>query len=222
VRTDGDDEKPEDDETTPRPGDDLASKAEIEEAITSLYKDESKKKRLVAVAALILRGKSHLKRQFQPEDLFQEALERIGIGLRTWPKSRVDFSGLVIGVMRSWASSLEKTKSTQDEKVIMEHELASAEEGDEALKLEEIAADSSTPLEQLEAEELDHQGQSLLVILKAQYEPQELTAKILDAIIKEPFETHEEIRFALGVNEADYRNAWKVLMRAAKKLEPKE
>lgn len=222
MRTDENDKEPEDDETIPHPGDDLATKAEIQEAIRSLYRNESAKKRLVAVAALILKGKPHLKRQYLPEDLFQEALERIAIGVRTWPKNRVDFTGLVIGVMKSWSSSLEKTKSREDHKVLMEHELALVEGSDEAPNLEEIATDSSTPLERLEAEELDSHEQSLLVILKTQYEPQELPAKVLEIIIGGPFETHEEIRSALGVQEADYRNAWKVLMRAAKKLEPKE
>ncbi|MBF3752926.1 hypothetical protein ISG01_31045, partial [Burkholderia pseudomallei] len=74
----------------------------------------------------------------------------------------------------------------------------------------------------LEAVEGDAEGQSLLAILKAQYEPDQLPAKILGAIIDGSFETHEEVRSVLGVQEADYRNAWKVLMRAATKLEPKE
>lgn len=213
------DEKPEDGETSHRADDDLASSAEVEQAIKSLYRDVSMKKRLVAIAAMILQSKSHLKRQYQPEDLFQEALERIGIGKRRWPKNRVDFGGLVIGVMRSWSSSLEKTKSTEDNMVVMEHEFSSGKESDDALNLEEVATDSKTPLEHLEAQEADAQDQSLLTILKAHYEHQLLEAKILDAIIKQPFETHEEIRVALGVKEADYRNAWKVLMRAAKKLE---
>jgi hypothetical protein len=124
--------------------------------------------------------------------------------------------------MKSWSSSLEKTKSTEDNMVVMEYEFASGKESDHALNLEEVAADSNTPLEHLEAQELDAHEQSQLAILKAQYEHHTLEAKILDAIIKQPFETHEEIRLALGVKEADYRNAWKVLMRAAKKLESKE
>ncbi|AOJ22818.1 MULTISPECIES: hypothetical protein [Burkholderia] len=222
MRTEEDDETPNDDETDLRPDDLLANQAEVRQAIEGLYRDVSTRKRLVAVAALILRGKPHLKRQYQPEDLFQEALERIGIGLRAWPKNRVDFAGLVVGVMRSWASSLEKTKSREDDMVVMEHELASSQNDDEGPNLEETAADARTPSEHLEAVEGDAEGQSLLAILKAQYEPDQLPAKILGAIIDGSFETHEEVRSVLGVQEADYRNAWKVLMRAATKLEPKE
>jgi hypothetical protein len=202
--------------------DELANDAEVLQAITNLYHDVSMKKRLVAIAALILHSKPQLKRQYQPEDLFQEAIERILIGNRKWPKNRVDFPGLVKGVMKSWASSLEKTKSKEDNMVVMEYEFAPRNESNDALNLEEIAIDSNTPLEQLEAQESDALEQCLLTILKVQYGQQTLEAKILDALGKKPFETHEEIRLALGVKAVDYRNAWKVLMRAAIKLEPKE
>lgn len=222
MQTDDNEENTDAGETSGRPDDVLASKAEVDEAIIGLYHNVSTKKRLVAIAALILQGKPHLRRQYQPEDLFQEALERIGIGKRTWPKNRLDFPGLVIGVMKSWSSSLEKTKSTQDNLVVMEHEFALRNESEGALNLEDVAADSNTPLEQLEAKEVDAHEQSLLTILKAHYGSGTLEAKILDAISKTAFETHEEIRLAMGVKEADYRNAWKVLMRAAKKLESKE
>ncbi len=220
--TDEDDEQREDEEIGTQPGDDLATTDEIRKAIRNLYRDVSTRKRLVAVAALIVRGKPHLKRQFEPEDLFQEALERIGRELRVWPKNRVDFPGLVIGVMKSWSHSLEKKKSREDDGVVMEHELTSADRGDDAPNLEETASDSSTPLDQLEAQEHDAKRHSLLAILKAQFGPQKLETKILETIMNASFETHEEIRSALGVGEADYRNAWKVLMRAAKNLEPKE
>ncbi len=222
MQTDENNKELENDEGIQRPGDDLATKDEIQEAIRSLYLNQSAKKRLVAVAALILKGKPNLKRQYLPEDLFQEALERIAIGVRTWPKNRVDFTGLVIGVMKSWSYSLEKTKSKENLKILMEHELAFAEGSDEPPNLEEMASDSSTPLERIEADELDAIEQNQLALLKAQYEPHELPALILEIIIGGPFENHEEIRSVLGVKEADYRNAWKVLMRAAKKLETKE
>ena len=219
---DEDDETGEDEEVHARTGDEPATLDEIRQAIRHLYADESMRKRLVAVAALILRGKPHLKRKFAPDDLFQEALERIGVGLRAWYKNRVDFTGLVIGVMKSWSHSLEKQMSRENDMVFMEHELASAENGDDALNLEDIAADSSTPLQHLEARERDAEVLSILAILKAQFRPDDLEAKIAETIIKTSVETHEEIRSALGVKEAEYRNAWKVLMRAAKKLEPKE
>jgi len=131
-----------------------------------LYRDVSALKRMVAIAALLLERKAHLKRQYQPEDLLQEALERIAMGVRKWPKNRLDFFGLVIGVMRSWSSSLEKTNQREENHVVMEHEFIVADGDDEVLNLEKVATDRSTPLEQLETLELDTEEQSLLVILK--------------------------------------------------------
>ncbi len=220
--TNKDDENVEDEEAEIQSNDDLAGADEICRAIEELHRNKSMEKRLIAIAALILQRKRNLKRQFEPEDLLQEAIQRIWRGLRAWPKNRVDFPGLVIGTMRSWASSLEKKKAREDDGVLMEHELGSAEDGDGTLNLEDIANDSDTPLGQLEAQEHDAKGQSLFVILKARFKPQDLEGRILNAISKKPFESHLEVRSALQVEEADYRNAWKALMRAANKLEHEE
>lgn len=212
-----DDELPDDDIST-QAGDILASPEEIKDAIERLYRDVSALKRMVAIAALLLERKAQLKRQYQPEDLLQEALERIAMGVRKWPKNRLDFFGLVIGVMRSWSSSLEKTKLREEDHVVMEHEFIVVDGDDEVLNLEKVATDRSTPLEQLETLELDTEEQSYLVILKAQYGEDELPAKILNALFKEAFDSHEEIIRVLRVKESDYRNAWKRLIRAAEKL----
>ncbi len=206
------------DEIDIQAGDTFASPEEIKVAIESLYRDVSSIKKMVAVAALILERKVHLRRQYQPEDLFQESLERIAMGVRKWPINRLDFSGLVIGVMKSWSSSLEKTKSREDDHLVMEHEFIVADVDDDALNLENVATDSSTPLVHLEIKELDAAEQSYLLILKAQYKEDEIPAKILKVLLREPFESHEEIISALGIKESDYRNAWKRLMRAAEKL----
>jgi len=212
-----DDELP-DDEINTQAGDILASPEEIKAAIEGLYSDASALKRMVAIASLLLERKAHLKRQYQPEDLLQEALERIAMGVRKWPKNRLDFFGLVIGVMRSWSSSLEKTKSREEDHVVMEHEFIVTDGDDEVLNLEKVATDRSTPLEQLETLELDTEEQSYLVILKAEYREDELPAKILNALFKEAFDSHEEVIRVLRVKESDYRNAWKRLIRAAEKL----
>ena len=100
----------------------------------------------------------------------------------------------------------------------MEHEFIVVDGDDEVLNLEKVATDRSTPLEQLETLELDTEEQSYLVILKAQYGEDELPAKILNALFKEAFDSHEEIIRVLRVKESDYRNAWKRLIRAAEKL----
>lgn len=54
MRTDENKEDIEDDGIASHPDDDLANKAQIQEAITNLYNNVSMKKRLIAVATLIL------------------------------------------------------------------------------------------------------------------------------------------------------------------------
>jgi len=213
-----DDEMPDDDELGTQGGDVFASPEEIKKAIEALYRDISVKKRLVATASMLLENKAHLKRQYQAEDLFQDALERIAMGKRRWPTNRLDFVGLVIGVMKSWSYSLEKTMSRENDHIVMEHELIVSNGEDETLNLEDVASDGSAPLEQLEANESDIEEKSYLVILKAQYGTNELPARILEVLSSGAFETHAEVISALKVEETDYRNAWKRLMHAAEKL----
>lgn len=213
-----DDEMPDDEELVTQVGDIFASPEEIKTAIEALYSDVSAKKRLVAIAIMLLENKAHLKRQYQAEDLFQEALERIAMGKRRWPTNRLDFIGLVIGVMKSWSYSLEKAMSRENDHIVMEHELIVSNGEDSTLNLENVASDGSAPLQQLEANETDAEEKSYLDILKAQYGANELPARILGVLSSGVFETHAEVINSLKVKETDYRNAWKRLMHAAEKL----
>lgn len=213
-----DDEMPDDEELDTQVGDVLADPEEIKKAIEALYRDISAKKRMVAIASLLLENKAHLKRQYQAEDLFQEVLERIAMGKRRWPTNRLDFIGLVIGVMRSWSFSLEKAMSRESDHIVMEHELIVSNGEGDSLNLEDVVSAGSAPLEQLEAYEANVEEKSYLVILKAQYGANELPARILDVISSGVFETHAEVISTLKVMETDYRNAWKRLMHAAEKL----
>jgi hypothetical protein len=222
MRSDVEDDVPDGDEIALWASDVLASQEEIEVAIRSLCLDISLKKRLLAVAGFYLDTKPHLKRQCEPEDLLFEALGRIAQGFRKWPKSRLDFRGLVIGVIRSWASSREKTLAREDDHTVMEHELTVTDREGETLSLEEVATDGSTSLTKLEARERDAETEGHLAILRAKYDANELPAKILDAVIKGAHETHEEIIEALKVSVPEYRNAWKRLLRAAEALKSKE
>src|SRR5581483_6350565 len=143
---------------TPQAGNLLASLAEIEQALKALLRDTSRTKKLTAIAAFILRTKPHLKREYEPEDLLQDALTRLGIGKRAWPKNRLDFDGTVIGVMRSWADNLEKQKKRKDVGLVLESELRRAGEDDEPLNLESIAGHSQGPLEELLARDEEALG----------------------------------------------------------------
>jgi len=204
------------------PGGVLASLAEIELEIKALLRDPARVKKLTAIAALVLRTKPKLQRQYEPEDLLQDALTRLGIGKRSWAKNRIDFNQAVIGVMRSWADNLEKQKKRKDVPLVLESELPSVGEDGEPPKLEELAGHSDGPPEELAAKEDDAQGMAQLACVRANYGPDELPGRILDKLKETSFETLLELRLAVGADEAEFRNAWKHIMRTAAKLAPKE
>lgn len=215
-------ESEEDEADPPQAGDVRASLAEIGQAINELLRDSVRKKKLMGIAALILTVKPRLKRQAEPEDLLQDALTRMGIGKRAWPKNRVDFDHTVIGVMRSWADNLEKQSRRKDPGLVLESELPSASEDGEPLKLEAIAGHSQGPLEELLAREEDALSDAQLACVRANYGPDDLPGRILDELIRTSFESHQQVRAAVSAEEAEYRNAWKNILRAATKLSPKE
>lgn len=215
--------EPDDSDAEPtQPGDVLASLAEVEQEIKSLRRDGVRVRKLTGVGVLVLRTKLRLQRQYEPEDLLQDALTRLGIGKRSWIKSRIDFDQAVIGVMRSWADNLEKQKKRKDVPLVLESELRSATEDGEPPRLEDLAGHSSGPLEELLANEHDAQREGQLACVRANYGPDELPGRILDKLKETSFDTLLELRIALGADEAEFRNAWKNIMRTAAKLAPKE
>jgi hypothetical protein len=205
-----------------QPGDELASLADIEQEITALRRDRLRVKKLMSVATFVLKTKPRLQRQYEPEDLLQDALTRLGIGKRAWAKNRLDFDQAVIGVMRSWADNLEKQKKRKDVPLVLESELQSINDDGEAPRLEELAGHSSGPLEELMAREDDARGMAQLACVRANYGPDELPGRILDKLKETSFDTLLELRLALGADEAEFRNAWKQIMRTVAKLAPKE
>lgn len=201
------------------PGDVLASKEEIVEAVTHARRDTAAKQRLMKAAVWIWSRSKLVKQECQPEDILQDAIEAVLLGRRKWSKNRVDFLGLLIGVMRSLVSSQDKTltlaKNNLD--VTMEHELHSLGEDQEPQNLEEIAADPETTESRVLRKEQEGLEESLLIILRAKYSPTDIHGLILDKV-REGYSTQAEIREALGVADSIYWNAWKVLLRAAEKL----
>lgn len=200
-------------------GDVLASKEEILEAVTHARRDSAVKQRLMKAAGYIWARSKLVKQECQPEDLLQDAIEAVLLGRRKWPKSRVDFMGLLIGVMRSIVSSQDKTLilAKKNLNVTMEHELHSLGEDQEPQNLEEIAADPETIESKILRKEQEGLEESQLTILRSKYSPTDIHGLILDKV-REGYSSQAEIREALGVADSVYWNAWKVLMRAAEKL----
>lgn len=200
------------------PDDVLASDKEITEAVELVRRDPAVCSRLMVAARYILGKMQKLKRMYEPEDLFQDALVAVLIGNRKWRTNRVDFKGLLVGIMRSLASSRENSLNTRKTiEVTLEHELPLVGENQEPLKLEEIAADPDTTDGKIIRREEEAWEESQLAILHARYEPDSLHRRILEKVT-DGFESHLEIREALGIEESVYRNAWKALMRAAESL----
>lgn len=209
----------EDDDVPVLPNDVFASKEEIVEAVTHARRDALAKQRVMKAATLIWSRSKLVKHECQPEDILQDAIEAVLLGRRKWPKNRVDFLGLLIGVMRSLVSSQDKTltlaKNNLD--VTMEHELHPLGEDQEPQNLEEIAADTETTESRVLRKEQEGLEESLLTILRSKYSPTDTPGLILDKV-REGHSTQAEIREALGVADSVYWNAWKVLLRAAEKL----
>ncbi|HDR8955202.1 MULTISPECIES: hypothetical protein [Burkholderia cepacia complex] len=199
------------------PGDVLASAEEIYQAVIDARSDSHINARLLAAARFILTSTSKVKRTGEPEDLLQDAIEAVLSGRRKWPKSRVDFKGLLVGVMRSIAWSRDNTlmKTTPD--LTMEHELPLVGEAQEPQSLDDVAADPETTEEKVLRHEQHALEETKLAILRANYGPDALHGKILDKV-REGFASHLEVREALGIEDSAYWNAWKALMRAAEKL----
>ena len=200
----------------------LASLSEIELEIKALLRDPVRVKKLTGVAALVLRTKPRLQREYEPGDLLQDALTRLGIGKRVWASNRIDFNQAVIGVMRSWADNLEKQKRRQNVPLVLESELSPASVEGEAPKLEELAGHSQGPLQELLAREEDAQSSAQLACVRVNFGRDELPGRILDKLKETSFDTLLALRLAVGVEEAEFRNAWKNIMRVAAKLAPKE
>lgn len=212
-----------DQEEEPQQADDvLASLSEIELEIEALLRDPVRVRKLTGVAALVLRTKPRLRREYEPGDLLQDALTRLGIGKRAWASNRIDFNQAVIGVMRSWADNLEKQKRRKCVPLVLESELSPASVEGEAPKLEELAGHSQGPLQELLAKEEDAQSSAQLACVRANFGPDELPGRILDKLLETSFDTLLALRLAVGVEEAEFRNAWKHIMRVGDKLARKE
>lgn len=209
----------EEDDEPVLPSDVFASKEEIVEAVTHARRNTAVKQRLMKAAVWIWSRSKLVRQECQPEDILQDAIEAVLLGRRKWPKNRVDFMGLLIGVMRSIVSSQDKAlvlvKKNLD--ITMEHELHPLGEDHEPQNLEEIAADPETIESRILRIEQEGLEESLLTILRSKYSPTDIHGLILDKV-REGYSTQAEIREALGVADSVYWNAWKVLMRAAEKL----
>lgn len=208
-----------DDEEPALPDDVLATHQEILAAAERSRRDPSSERRLMKAASFILNTTTVLKGRCLPEDLLHEALVAVLAGQRKWKKNRVDFNGLVMGVMKSLAYSRDNSLETKDGHVVLEGELRAKDDEDDGDSVVESHgnADESPEANLLRAEQ-KAEVDSVFVVLRAMFAKEDLAGRILDLIAERKGYTLAEIREALGVSDREFWNANRRLTRAFDEL----
>lgn len=196
------------------PGDVLATSQEIEAQARCVYLDEEKRSRLLKSSIFILGMNTRLKRRCQPEDLLQEALVAVLSGRRTWKKNRVDFVGLLLGTMKSLASSHEASLKTKDSHVLVEGDfLTELEQGDAAGVVENFGDSGGSPEVAMLDDEHDAQIAGVFAIIRAKFDQDDLAGRIVEMMAERKGYMPIDIRKALGVSEREFWSAYRRVTR---------
>lgn len=204
-------------------GDVLATSQEIETQARAVYVAASVRRRLFKASEYILERTTLLKRRCQPEDLLQEALLVVLNGQRIWKKNRVDFVGLLIGVMRSLASSQDASLQTKDSHVLVESELESTSEvGDDVSILDRFGNDDGSPEAVMLNVEHDAEIERVFSAIRANFDQDDLAGLIVGKLAERRGYTLADIREALGVSDREFWNAHRRVTRAIVDFQKKE
>jgi DNA-directed RNA polymerase specialized sigma24 family protein len=147
-----------------------------------------------------------------PEDLIQDALMAILDGRRKWPKSRVDFVKLLIGVIQSLSSHIVAGKARDAFDDVVEYQ--APDQDTDALDRMPSPATLS-PQEQLEAEELEREATVLDRRIRDHFKDDDHALTIYQGLCEsmKPAEIRE-----CGLSEKEYDAAQKRLKRGVRKL----
>jgi hypothetical protein len=208
-----------DDDEPAQPDDVLATQREIVAEVERCRRDPGIERRLMKAASLILKTTTVLKGRCLPDDLLQDALVALVTGRRSWKKNRVDFIWLVMGVMKSLASSRDNSLGTKDAHVVLEGELRAKDDEDDGDSVVGTFGDADASPEALllQAEQKAEED-SVFVVLRAKFAGEDLAGLILDMIAERKGYTLAEIREALGVGDREFWNANRRLTRAFDEL----
>jgi DNA-directed RNA polymerase specialized sigma24 family protein len=206
--------KEEDDDAPTQPGDVLATLQEAEAEARRCRLDIGIQRKLMKAAGMILNTTTSLKGRCQPEDLLQEALVAILSGRRKWKKNKVDFMGLVFGVMKSLASSQDQSLQTKDRHVVLERELAARDEDDAEGFVENHGNADMSPEAALVEAEQQAQRDDILMTLRAKFTEDDLAGRILDKMIERQGFMPADIRKALDVSDREFWSAHRRVTRA--------
>lgn len=193
----------------------LATPSELEAAARTAYADAALRRRLLKASAYILGMTTLLKKRCQPEDLLQEALVAVLTGRRAWKTNRVDFAGLLVGVMRSLASSHDTSLLTKDAHVLVECDFpATSELGDDVGIVDRSGdADSSPESLMLDAEH-DAEIATVFAVIRAKFEHEDLAGRIVDMMAERRGFMPADIRKALNVSDREFWSAYRRVTRA--------
>ena len=147
-----------------------------------------------------------------PEDLIQDAMMAILDGRRKWPKNRVDFVKLLIGVIQSLSSHIVAGKARDAFDDVVDYQ-APEEDSDALDRMPSPAALS--PREQLEAEELELEATVLDGKIRDHFKDDDHALTIYQGLCEsmKPAEIRE-----CGLSEKEYDAAQKRLKRGVRKL----
>ena len=147
-----------------------------------------------------------------PEDLIQDAMMAILDGRRKWPKNRVDFVKLLIGVIQSLSSHIVAGKPRDAFDDVVDYQ-ATEEDSDALDRMPSPAALS--PQEQLEAEEREREAMVLDGKIRDHFKDDDHALTIYQGLCEsmKPAEICE-----CGLSEKEYDAAQKRLKRGVRKL----
>ena len=199
------------DDEPDEPGDVLASDAEVDAEVMATSRDAMLRRRLVKGASFLLSRTSKLQGTCTEEDLLQTALTAILERRRKWKKNRVDFIGLVFGVMKSLASNADRILAKTTVETVSESVLAGDGLGELASPLANIAGDGPTPQEAYSAKEEQAELDAAVASLRAQIEPNDPALHIFDLLLAG--KSKKEIREQLGLSSNEFWSADRRLSR---------
>lgn len=207
--------KEEGDDDPTQPDDVLAAPHEVEAETGRCRQDPGIQRKLMKAASMILNTTAALRGRCQPEDLLQEALVAILSGRRKWKKNKVDFMGLVFGVMKSLAYNQDQSLQTKDGHVVLERELAARNDEDDGESFVESHgnADASPEAALVEAEQ-EALRNDVLATLRAKFAEEDLAGRILDKMIERQGFMPADIRKALDVSDREFWSAHRRVTRA--------
>lgn len=190
--------------------DEYASEAEVRSALEAQAISPSP--RIFAAAAAILNRHPKLKTHISESDLIGTAYSAI-LGDRNWNKSKVDFVGYVVGVMRSLASDATKKATHTRPQLTYGHEEFDEIDTESATDSETAQSPEDILIAMEDAISKDQRIDKLRIQLSQDHE----ALMIFDLLLEHGL-AKCEIRDKLGINDKQFWAADRRLQRAVAKL----